>query len=174
MNCVDLWGLTASDSKNSLAEIRNGIATPLGESWDELANVTSPWGKRDSFVTGNGVTSSGHKGMDFGAPQGTRVNSIKAGTVTTVETDPDNKRGYGLYTEITHENGTHSFYAHQSKIIVEEGQHVETGEKIGEVGSTGLSTGNHLHFGYDGNGDGIYSDTEWVDNPATLLFSGEE
>ena len=54
------------------------------------------------MITENGVTADGHNGMDYGAKKGTRINAIKDGTVTKVEKNPDNSRGYGLYVEITH------------------------------------------------------------------------
>ena len=169
VNFVDLWGLEAGDK---LAEVSNGVATPVGETWNDAQNVTSTWGNRKSFDTGNGVTADGHNGMDYGAKKGTRINAIKDGTVTKVEKNPDNSRGYGLYVEITHNDGTHSLYGHQSKINVREGQKVQAGQKIGEVGSTGKSTGPHLHLGYDGNKDGKYESTNSADNPAVLLYAG--
>ena len=169
VNFVDLLGLEAVDK---LAEVSNGVATPVGETWNDAQNVTSTWGNRKSFDTGNGVTADGHNGMDYGAKKGTRINAIKDGTVTKVEKNPDNSRGYGLYVEITHNDGTHSLYGHQSKINVREGQKVQAGQKIGEVGSTGKSTGPHLHLGYDGNKDGKYESTNSADNPAVLLYAG--
>ncbi len=169
VNFVDLLGLEAGDK---LAEVSNGVATPVGETWNDAQNVTSTWGNRKSFDTGNGVTADGHNGMDYGAKKGTRINAIKDGTVTKVEKNPDNSRGYGLYVEITHNDGTHSLYGHQSKINVSEGQKVQAGQKIGEVGSTGKSTGPHLHLGYDGNKDGKYESTNSADNPAVLLYAG--
>ena len=109
--------------------------------------------------------------MDFAAPIGTRINAIKSGTVTRVENDENNPRNYGKYVEITHEDGSHSIYGHQSKIVVYEGETVKAGEKIGEVGKTGKVTGPHLHLGYDGNRDNVYSRTDKNDDPARLLYS---
>lgn len=157
---------------NDLAEVSCGISTPIGKTWNDAQNVTSVWGERDSFQTSNGKrTLPGHNGMDFAAPEGTRINAIKAGTVTKVESNPADHRGYGKYVEITHEDGTHSLYGHQSKIIVQSGQKVLAGEKIGEVGATGNATGNHLHLGYDGDKDGLYSRNKAADNPARILYS---
>ena len=82
VNFVDLLGLEAGDK---LAEVSNGVATPVGETWNDAQNVTSTWGNRKSFDTGNGVTADGHNGMDYGAKKGTRINAIKDGTVTKVE-----------------------------------------------------------------------------------------
>ncbi|MBR5400608.1 MAG: peptidoglycan DD-metalloendopeptidase family protein [Treponema sp.] len=169
INFVDLWGLCASDK----AEVNNGVAPPIGLTWDDAQYVTSPWGERESFVANNGkIVSSGHNGIDYGADEGTRINAVMDGTVTKVELNPDNSRGYGIYVEITHDNGSHTLYAHQSKTIVTEGQSVEAGQKIGEVGSTGKVTGPHLHLGYDGNGDGKYEKTNQKDNPDRLLYAG--
>ena len=160
------------EADNDLAEVNYGVATPVGKTWNDAQNVASVWGERDSFTTSNGQnTLSGHNGMDFSAPKGTRINAIKGGKVTKVENNENNPRGYGKYVEITHDDGTHSLYAHQSKINVYEGERVEAGEKIGEVGATGKATGNHLHLGYDGNKDGIYSRTDKSDDPAKLLYS---
>ena len=159
-------------SSASLAEVSNGVSVPVGSTWNDGQNVTSAWGPRDSIDTQNGKTQSGHNGMDYAAPEGTRINAVMNGTVTTVETNPNNPTGYGNYVVITHENGTHTLYGHQSQVNVTEGQTVVAGEKIGEVGSTGLSTGPHLHLGYDGNGDGVFSRTDKCDNPATLLYAG--
>ena len=155
-----------------LAEVSNGVSVPVGSTWNDGQNVTSPWGPRDSFETSNGVTKPGHNGMDYAAPEGTRINAVMDGTVSTVESNPNNPTGYGKYVIITHENGTQTLYGHQSQVNVTEGQAVVAGEKIGEVGTTGKSTGPHLHLGYDGNGDGIFSRTDNCDNPAALLYAG--
>lgn len=157
---------------NDLAEVNCGVSTPVGKTWNDAQNVTSLWGNRESLKTSNGQsTNPGHNGMDFAAPEGTRINAVKGGIITKVENDENNPRRYGKYVEITHDDGTHTLYGHQSKIIVYEGERVEAGEKIGEVGSTGYSTGPHLHLGYDGNKDGKYSRDNELDDPAKLLYS---
>ena len=175
VNYVDLWGLCGSDVP--LAEVRFGVATPLGETYDDLYKelesiVTSEWGEREPLNTEPRKTREGHNGMDFAAPKGTRVNSVMEGVVIEVNTDPNNPTGYGIYVKIQHTNGTSSLYAHLDNTSVNKDDSVVAGEKIGEVGSTGLSTGPHLHFGFDGNKDGKFDNDEKQDDPARLLFSG--
>lgn len=83
-----------------------------------------------------------HSGLDFAAPTGTMVTSAGAGRVSFAGT----KSGYGKTVEITHDNGLMTRYAHLSSILTETGQRVEAGTLIARVGSTGRSTGPHLHF----------------------------
>ena len=174
VNYVDLWGLCGSDVP--LAEVRFGVATPLGETYDDLYKelesiVTSEWGDRESFETKTGNTSPGHNGMDFAAPKGTRVNSVMEGEVVYLE-NQDSPYGYGNYVIVKHSNGTSTLYAHLDSIDVEVGQTLEAGQKLGEVGDTGLSTNPHLHFAFDGNKDGKFDKKDKQDDPARLLFSG--
>lgn len=89
-----------------------------------------------------------HAGIDFVAPYGTRFMSAAAGVVVSTRRLPD----YGNVIEIDHGNGIHTLYAHASKIIVQVGELVLKGQTIGEVGSTGRSTGPHLHFEVHENG----------------------
>ena len=84
-----------------------------------------------------------HRALDFAAPKGTPVYAAKSGTVRFAGY---NKGGYGNLIIIDHAEGYSTYYAHLSKILVSEGDHVKAGEKIGLVGSTGRSTGPHLHF----------------------------
>ncbi len=92
---------------------------------------------------GGGVTF--HAGQDIAAPTGTPIVAATAGTVAIVET-PDQSGGYGNYTCIDRGGGFATCYAHQSAVFVHVGQVVAQGQLIGLVGSTGASTGPHLHF----------------------------
>lgn len=87
----------------------------------------------------------GYNGVDLGAPTGTAVRAAAAGEVIIVKTGSWNG-GYGNYIVIKHANGTQTLYAHNSANYVSTGQYVSQGEEIGAVGSTGRSTGSHLHF----------------------------
>jgi murein DD-endopeptidase MepM/ murein hydrolase activator NlpD len=92
---------------------------------------------------GGGVTF--HAGQDIAAPTGTPIIAATAGTVAIVET-PDQSGGYGNYTCIDRGAGFATCYAHQSAVFVHVGQVVKQSQLIGLVGSTGASTGPHLHF----------------------------
>lgn len=96
----------------------------------------------DNFIISQGY-SFFHPGVDFAAPLGSPVYAIMAGKVETVERD---RWGYGNHLYIDHGNGTKSLYAHLSQIMVKEGDVVTKETKIGLVGSTGKSTGPHLHL----------------------------
>lgn len=86
--------------------------------------------------------SSGHRGADICAPYGVPILASDSGTVIAAGWH----WSYGNYVEIDHGNGYKTLYGHMSRITVAEGQAVTQGQKIGEVGSTGNSTGNHCHF----------------------------
>ncbi|MDO8492864.1 MAG: LysM peptidoglycan-binding domain-containing M23 family metallopeptidase, partial [bacterium] len=87
----------------------------------------------------------GYNGVDLASPRGTPVMASAAGTVILSRTNGWNA-GYGNYIVIQHNNGTQTLYAHLSKNLISSGQSVGQGQMIGEVGSTGKSTGNHVHF----------------------------
>ncbi len=83
-----------------------------------------------------------HKGIDITAPKGTGILAARGGKVIYSGW----MRGYGRVVIIKHDRGFHTVYAHNSKNVVKKGEHVQRGQKIAKVGSTGNSTGNHLHF----------------------------
>ena len=92
-----------------------------------------------------------HLGVDFGARRGTPLLAVNDGKVIF----SGRKGGYGNVVKIRHRGGYVSLYAHQSRIRVKRGAHVKKGQVIGYVGSTGRSTGPHLHFGLYKNGRAI-------------------
>ncbi len=101
--------------------------------------LTSSYGQRISPITGK---EKFHQGVDLAAPIGTPVLAARGGLVEITGTD----EVYGNYIVLKHDNNTQSLYAHLSSIDVKQGMHVEKGNKIGKVGTTGWSTGPHLHF----------------------------
>ncbi len=100
---------------------------------------TSPYGYRIDPIAG---VKSFHTGTDMACPTGTPILAAMSGKVTTTGIN----RVYGNYVIIDHGNGYQTLYAHMSKIIASKGQWVSQGTRIGLVGSTGYSTGPHLHF----------------------------
>lgn len=93
-----------------------------------------------------------HKGIDLSAPEGTPIYAADNGTVTYSQF---NDGGYGYLVKIDHGNGTETFYAHCSELLVTKGQVVKKGDLIAKVGNTGRSTGAHLHFEVRQNGTAI-------------------
>ncbi len=102
--------------------------------------LSSGFGYRSDPFTGK---RRFHNGLDLANAKGTRIGATMAGRVADVGDRPS---GYGKYVIIKHANGYQSLYGHLSKISVRRGQYVSQGEKIGEMGNTGRSTGPHLHF----------------------------
>lgn len=90
-----------------------------------------------------------HQAIDIGAPTGTPITAADSGCVVTAGWS---EYGYGKYVVIDHSNGFQTLYAHLHTILVEVGQSVGKGERIGSIGSTGRSTGPHLHFEIRYNG----------------------
>ncbi len=111
-------------------------------------SITSPYGYRIHPISG---TKKFHSGIDLGAPSGTPIVAAKSGTVVRSYMSSS----YGNYTVIDHGGGVMTAYAHQSKRLVSVGDTVSAGETIGLVGSTGNSTGNHLHFEIYVNGSTV-------------------
>lgn len=101
--------------------------------------ITSLFGPRNHPITGK---YSNHGGTDVRANYGTKIKSARGGVVMTSEYH----WSYGNYVIVVHDNGTSTLYAHMSKRAVKAGQTVTQGQVLGYVGSTGSSTGNHLHY----------------------------
>lgn len=97
-----------------------------------------------------------HGGLDFGAPTGTPIRAARAGLVTHAGA----RGSYGLMVELDHGGGTTTRYAHMHRVSVSRGQKVRAGDKLGEVGSTGRSSGPHLHFEIRRNGNTVDPEPE--------------
>ncbi|MGE5466238.1 MAG: M23 family metallopeptidase [Ignavibacteria bacterium] len=113
---------------------------PVASQWN-----ASGFGWRVDPFTGEAAI---HEGVDFTAEVGTSIRAAAAGVVINVERHPQ----YGNLIEIDHGNGLTTRYAHASKVFVKSGALVRRGQKIAEVGTTGRSTGPHLHFEVRVNG----------------------
>jgi murein DD-endopeptidase MepM/ murein hydrolase activator NlpD len=101
--------------------------------------ISSYFGDRADPFTGYLAV---HKGLDFAAPEGTHVNSVAAGLVTFA----GERAGYGLTVEVNHGNGMTTRYCHNEKLLVSSGEMIRKGQDLALIGSTGHSTGPHLHF----------------------------
>lgn len=112
--------------------------------------ITSKFGSRVDPITGK--PGANHTGLDIAAPYGTPIKAAEAGIVTMVGYTNVN----GNYVKVYHGDGVTTVYLHMSKTEAVIGQKVEKGTTIGRVGSTGRSTGNHLHIGLNING--VYKD----------------
>lgn len=139
----------------------------------EYSTITDHFGERVDPLTGEKGTQ--HSGLDLAADNGTDVVAAMSGTVTAINTTCTHNfgktescgcgQGYGNYIKIKHQNGTSTVYAHLSSVEVQVGDFVDTAEKIGSVGSTGKSTGFHLHFEIIENGKKI--------DPEPFIFDEE-
>ena len=123
----------------------DGFCSPIGENWRNV--VTSEFGNRRDPFTGE---RRGHTGMDLAVPTGTSVRAALPGTVTV---STYNQGGYGYYVMIDHGSGLSTLYGHNSQLLARVGQTVEAGDVIALSGSTGRSTGPHLHFEVRINGE---------------------
>ncbi len=136
----------------SKVEVASNVQTKLEEEYEKIesstfngiyfsvkpvtGNITSRFGAVES------IRDHAHMGMDIAAPNGTPIKAAADGIVKFAGT----MGGYGNLVIISHGNGVETYYGHCSKIYVTKGQEVIAGDEIAAVGSTGYSTGNHLHF----------------------------
>jgi len=130
--------LDSSELKKAMGEL---FANPISASY----RLTSRFGPRSDPFTG---VASNHTGIDMACPKGTPISATMSGKVVYVGWS----NVFGNYVIINHGNGYQSLYGHMSKATCKTGQTVNQGTKIGLVGSTGYSTGNHLHFTVYKNG----------------------
>ena len=128
-------------------------AIPHGKPTDYV-RISSPFGTRVHPITRKKHT---HKGIDLAAPKMTPIYATADGEVTF----SGRNGGYGNFVKINHRNGYKTAYAHMHKIAVKKGADVHKGDLIGYVGTTGASTGNHLHYE-------VYYQDKLID-PATTL-----
>jgi murein DD-endopeptidase MepM/ murein hydrolase activator NlpD len=133
-------GATGWFAADGTARKKAFLRSPLA-----FSRVTSSFGSRFHPVLR--ITRQ-HKGVDFGAPSGTPVRAVADGTV--LHAGPHG--GHGNFVQLDHEGPYGTGYAHLSKILVKRGQRVRQGETVGLVGSTGVSTGPHLHYEFTVNG----------------------
>jgi murein DD-endopeptidase MepM/ murein hydrolase activator NlpD len=121
--------------------------TPLGMPFH--GRITSTFGHRENPFGGANVET--HKGLDIAGPLGSPVKAMAMGTVEFA----GHRGGFGNCIMIKHANGFETLYGHLSKILVRVGDKIEIGQTIGKVGSTGRSTGPHLHYEIHKNGQKI-------------------
>lgn len=136
--------VAGSGSTSNVTPSTSGFISPLPGG----AYVTCAYGWRIHPIWGD---KRFHSGVDLGASQGTPIYAIAAGTVTTATYGDAN----GYYVSISHGNGYGSVYCHMTNYIVSVGDSVSQGQVIGYVGSTGWSTGPHLHFEIHVNGSTV-------------------
>ena len=116
------------------ADVKKDLGITLIKPISSGYTITSRFGGR---------SGGGHSGLDIAAPTGTTIYAAAGGTVTTVKSLTGS---YGNYLILSHGNGVQTLYAHCNSILVSEGASVSQGQAIATVGSTGNSTGSHLHF----------------------------
>ncbi|EOS8056102.1 peptidoglycan DD-metalloendopeptidase family protein [Enterococcus hirae] len=147
---IETYDLTKYDKEVAGPQLnKKGYVVPL-----KNYTISSPFGTRGGEF---------HRGLDLAAPQGEPIYASKAGTVVKAEFHPS----WGNYVAIEHEDGTTALYAHQQEYQVKVGDKVEQNQIIGYVGSTGNSTGSHLHF--ELCLDHSLNQSQLVD-PETVLF----
>ncbi|MFW6409876.1 MAG: peptidoglycan DD-metalloendopeptidase family protein [Halanaerobiales bacterium] len=158
---VETIKLANNIKKNTIYEGQNIIIPHSGNRIDEPFNlekgnfiwpvsgrISSRFGWRIHPISNK---REFHQGVDIAVPAGTEIRAAAAGKVIYSGW----KGGYGKTVVIDHGQGIQTYYAHNSKLLVREGTYIKIGEKIATTGSTGTSTGPHLHFGLKVNGEFI-------------------
>ena len=152
-------------------EIAN-VASESGFLWPldgGINTLSSFYGARKDPFTGK---ARNHTGIDVPAVRDTPIYAAKSGVVTTSELGSGGSWSYGNYVVVSHSDGTSTLYAHMNSRAVSKGQTVAQGEVIGYVGTTGRSTGNHLHFEVRVNGDRVDPLDYFQDKPLYYRSGG--
>ncbi|HVR90032.1 MAG TPA: M23 family metallopeptidase [Novosphingobium sp.] len=145
------WGTEGQFYEASgIGEQRSGLIMPV------VGHITSGYGARRHPILGY---TRMHAGVDFGAPWGSPIYAVANAVVSFA----GRHGGHGNYVRLEHGGGLGTGYGHMSRIAVAPGSHVRAGQVIGYVGSTGLSTGPHLHYELYQNGKTV--------NPLTVRFT---
>jgi hypothetical protein len=140
-------GAVQTKGNSSCGKATGDLTTPVAG-----APVTSEYGWRIHPIYGD---ERFHTGIDLGAASGTPVQAADGGTVVFADVSGSMTSGYGQLVIIDHGNGRETWYAHLDSMNVQEGQQVAPGDVVGGVGSTGGSTGPHLHFEVRENGEPV-------------------
>ena len=130
--------------------VEQGPVAPVGA----VSSAGLSWPTAGRLSSGFGAPRPGgrkHAGIDLAAPTGTAIVAAAAGTVSQA----GSAGGYGIVVYVDHADGVQTRYAHMSRVTVRAGQKVEAGGRLGDVGSTGDSTGPHLHFEVRRNGSPV-------------------
>ena len=143
----------------------SGYLWPLPGGYNTISSLA---GGRIHPVTGK---PGNHAGIDIPAPSGTNIYAAKSGVVIHAAKGTGSSWSYGNYVIVSHSDGTSTLYAHMSRIGCKEGQTMKQGDVVGYVGTTGRSTGNHLHFEVRVHGDRRDPLSYFKDK--TLYFSGK-
>ena len=143
---IDNYDAVASQLEGNVGNV-NAVTLPL------VGTITSPFAYRVHPITGKYTM---HGGVDIAAEQGSEIRAALAGAVRSAKSDSSS----GNYLIIDHNESLATMYAHCQQLLVEEGQTVEKGQVIALVGSTGMSTGPHLHFEVRLNGNKL--NPEWI------------
>ena len=168
-------------------EAPTSSATPTGKTKKDEAKSNTAQNSVDGYINpveGHSINSAYgmrrhpvlggmrfHTGVDIAANAGTPVRAVKSGTVTKISPNQSPYSGFGNVVIIDHGDGYQTVYAHLSKFACKVGDSVQQGQVIGYVGSTGTSTGNHLHFIVQKTGHAMPSQGNTI-NPAPLLRKG--
>lgn len=153
---ADVWAGAVEARAEGLLEVLREVEPRIGRAAEDVTDLLTIRAALPQVWPASGVLTSGfgyrrspiyrsrkfHSGIDVSAPRGARVVSVAPGTVTMARYNG----GYGRMVVVDHGFGIESRYAHNTSIFVDEGDYVEAGQVVATVGTTGQTTGPHLHF----------------------------